>query len=46
LTLTTVSKESDDLYWFVEVASTEGDVLESYLAMSLTPNFYCDMGDI
>ena len=45
-TVTTVSKESDDIYWFVEVASTEGDVLESYLAMSLTPNFYCDMGDI
>jgi len=41
-TVTTVSKESDDMYWFVEVASTEGDVLESYLAMSLTPNFYCD----
>jgi len=45
-TVTTVSKESDDMYWFVEVASTEGDVLESYLAMSLTPNFYCEMGDI
>jgi len=45
-TVTTVSKESDDMYWFVEVASTEGDVLESYLAMSLTPNFYCEIGDI
>jgi hypothetical protein len=44
--ITSITKDSDDTYWTVEVASLEGDLLDKYLVISITPNFYCDMVDL
>ena len=40
--LTTLSKEADDLYWTVRVTTHDGHILEEYLTLSVQITFFCD----